>query len=298
MFFNFSINKIFTLVVLAVASGGAAFAAAPSSSHVVLVVEENHSYESVIGNRSMPVFNKLASGYGLATRYFANSHNSIPNYFWLTAGQPVTFADNTLSFFSANNIVQDMQVAGKSWKSYAEGLPYAGYTGYNHGLYVKRHNPLAYFTNVAFSSEKFNLVPFSQFAEDVRNGNLPNFSFVEPNLLHDAHNGSLAMADRWLQTNIIAPLFATPPFQPGGDGILIITFDESSRNDCRPGSCRTSNSGGGRVATIIVGPKVKRGFKSAVFYRHQNVLRTIGVALGLRGVPGLAASAAPMSDFF
>jgi phosphatidylinositol-3-phosphatase len=297
MLFDFSIHKIFTLGVLVVAWVGACFAAVPASSHVILVVEENHSYESVIGNRSMPFFNKLASQYGLSTQYFANSHDSIPNYFWLTAGQPVTFADNTRSFFSANNIVEDMQIAGKSWKSYAEGLPYAGYTGYNRGLYVKRHNPLAYFTNVAFSSEKFNLVPFSQFTADLRNGGLPNFSFVVPNLLHDAHNGSLAMADRWLEKNIIAPLFATAAFQPGGDGILIITFDESFRNDCRPGSCRTGRSGG-RVATVIVGPRVKRGFKSAAFYRHQNVLRTIGVALGLGSVPGFAASAAPMGDFF
>jgi phosphatidylinositol-3-phosphatase len=271
--------------------------AVPPSSHVVLVVEENHSYESVIGNSAMPFLNQLASQYGLATQYFANEHASIPNYFWLTAGQSVTFDDNTKSFFNVDNIVRYLLTAGKTWKSYAESLPYAGYTGYNVGPYVKRHNPIPYFTDVAFSSQKYNVVPFTQFGADLRNGALPNFSFVSPNLLHDAHDGSPAMADQWLQKNI-GPLLVSPAFQPGGDGILIITFDESFDEDCRPVSCEFGLEKGGRVATVIAGPRVKRGFKSTTFYQHQNLLKTIGIALGLHGVPGGAAGASAMSDFF
>ena len=37
----------------------------PASSHVFVVVEENHSYSSVIGSSSMPYLNSLASKYGL-----------------------------------------------------------------------------------------------------------------------------------------------------------------------------------------------------------------------------------------
>src|SRR5438105_2521989 len=58
----------------------------PQVQHVVLVVEENHSYESVIGSAAMPYLNSLASSYGLATNYFANTHPSIGNYFELTTG--------------------------------------------------------------------------------------------------------------------------------------------------------------------------------------------------------------------
>jgi phosphatidylinositol-3-phosphatase len=275
------------------------FTAIPASNHVILVLEENHSYESVRGNPSMPLLNSWADHYGLATQYYANEHASIPNYFWLTAGQPVTFDDNTKLSFDVDNIVRHLLAAGKTWKSYAESLPHAGYTGYNVGLYVKRHNPFPYFTDVAFSTQKYNIVPFTQFATDLQNGNLPNFSFVAPNLLHSAHDGTLAMADKWLQTNI-APLLSTPAFQAGGDGLLIITFDESNDEDCRPTpTCDPAAvEHGGRVMTVLVGPKVKEGSSSTNLYMHENLLRTIGVSLGLTSLPGAANQAASMSDLF
>src|SRR5215471_19366349 len=59
-------------------------AAVPPAGHVVIVVEENHSYSSVIGNSAMPYLNGLASQYGLATQYYANTHPSIGNYFMMT----------------------------------------------------------------------------------------------------------------------------------------------------------------------------------------------------------------------
>lgn len=286
--------------ILAAASG------VPSSNHVFLVVEENHSYEQVIGNTSMPYLNSLANQYGLAINYDANSHYSIPNYMWLAAGAPVTMSDNTTAKFNVDNIVRHLMVAGKTWKEYAESLPAAGYVGYNTPtgcspstcVYVERHNPFPYFTDIANSSERFNIVPFTQLAQDIASHTLPNYGFITPNLQHDAHNGTLATADQWLKTNI-APLLASPEFQQ--DGILIITFDEGPDTDCRPlASCPSlpENGGGGRVATVVIGPKVLRGFKSSVRYQHPNILRTMGEALGLTTFPGTAATSAAMADFF
>ena len=276
----------------------AAVAAVPASNHVYVLMEENHSYESVIGNAAMPYFNSLAQQYGLATQYYANSHYSIPNYMWLTAGAYVTMNDNTKATFNVDNIVAHLQVAGKSWKEYAETLPYAGYTGFNVGNYVKRHNPFPYFTDVADSSERNNIVPFTELATDIANHGLPNYAFITPNLLDDAHNGTLAAADEWLKTNI-APLIASPEFQQ--DGILIITWDESFDSDCRPArSCPPlpENKGGGRIATLVIGPGVKSGYKSTTLYQHPSVLKTMSEALGLTTFPGAAQSAPDMGEFF
>ncbi len=276
----------------------AAVAAVPPSNHVFVLVGQNHSYESVIGNSAMPYFNSLAQQYGLATQYYAKSHYSIPNYMWLTAGAPVTMNDNTRATFNVDNIVDHLQVAGKTWKEYAESLPYAGYTGFNVGNYVERHNPFPYFADVANSSEKNNIVPFTELASDIANHNLPNYAFITPNLLDDAHNGTLAAADKWLKTNI-APLIASPEFQQ--DGILIITWDESFDSDCRPApSCPPlpENKGGGRIATLVIGPNVKSGYRSTTFYQHPSVLKTMSEALGLTTFPGAAQSAPDMSEFF
>ena len=51
------------------------WAQVPQSKHVWVLTEENHSYEAVIGNSSMPYFNLLASQYGLATQYYSEEHN-------------------------------------------------------------------------------------------------------------------------------------------------------------------------------------------------------------------------------
>jgi acid phosphatase len=259
----------------------------PLSNHVFLVLEENHSYSSVIGSSAMPYLNSLASKYGLATQYYANTHPSIGNYFMLTAGQIITNNDSLCSTVTQDNIVRHLLTTGKTWKAYAESLPSAGYTGCGMGSYVKRHNPLAYFSDVANSSEKYNLVPFSNFAGDLANQRLPNFSFIVPNLLNDAHDGSLSTADSWLKSNIL-PLIASSTFQK--DGLLILVFDESVDTD--------TQHGGGHVAAVLVGPKVKPASKSTVLYQHQNVLKTVMKALGLSSFPGAASSASAMTDLY
>lgn len=272
---------------LAITVSGTATSSFPRSNHVFLLVEENHSYSSVIGNSAMPYLNSLASKYGLVTQYYANTHPSIGNYFMMTAGQTITNNDSQCSTLTQDNIVRHLLTAGKTWKAYAESLPSAGYTGCSGYPYAKKHNPLAYFSDVANSSEKYNLVPFSRFASDLTNHTLPQFSFIVPNLLHDAHDGSLAVADSWLKTNI-APLIASSTFQT--DGILIIVFDESVDTD--------TAHGGGHVAAVVIGPKVKHGFKSSTLYQHQNALKTIMKALGLTSFPGAASGASAMTDMF
>lgn len=266
-------------------SGGTS--SVPASSHVFVVMEENHSYSSVIGNSSMPYLNSLASKYGLATQYYADTHPSIGNYFMLTAGQTITNNDSLCSTLTQDNVVRHLLTAGKTWKSYAESLPYAGYTGCGVYPYAKKHNPLAYFSDVANSSEKNNLVPFSKFSSDLTNHTLPQYSFIVPNLLHDAHDGSLSAADSWLKSNI-APLIASSTFQK--DGILMIVFDESVDSD--------TTHGGGHVVAVVVGPRVISGHKSTTLYQHQNTLKTLMKALGVTTFPGAASGAASMSDFF
>src|SRR4051812_39446885 len=149
----------------------ASLAQVPQFGHVVIVVEENHGYSSVVGSSSMPYLNSLAQKYGLATNYYANTHPSIGNYFEMTVGQIITNSDGYTGTVTANNVVRQLLVAGKTWKSYAESLPSVGYTGGDKYPYSKHHNPFAYFSDVVNSSnQKSNVVPFTQFATDLANG--------------------------------------------------------------------------------------------------------------------------------
>ena len=260
----------------------------PSFTHVILVVEENHSYADVIGNSAMPYFNSLAAKYGLATQYFANAHPSIPNYLMLTTGQIETLDDRFSGTITDDNVVRELVKAGKTWKSYAESLPSTGYVGADAGEYARRHNPFAFLSDVQDSpAQMANLAPFTQFATDLANNALPQYSFIAPNLIDDAHDGSLAQADAWLQSNI-APLIANSAFQSGG--LLIITFDEGDQSDL--------NHGGGQVATVIVSPAAKPGFQSTTLYQHQSLLRLILAGSGVTSFPGFSSTASDMSEFF
>jgi acid phosphatase len=263
----------------------------PQFGHVFVVLEENASYADVIGSSSMPYFNSLANTYGLATNYFANLHPSIPNYFELTAGKTLTVIDSETpqSFpVSGDNVVRELIAAGKTWKAYAEDLPNAGYIGGDTGNYLVRHNPLAYMTDVQNTpAQAQNLVPFSEFAADLPTANLPEYSFIVPNRCNDAHDCPLSTADAWLKTNI-DPLINSPVFQK--DGLLIIVFDEGNDLDF--------TQGGGHVAAVIISPFGKPAYKSIALYQHQSVLRLMLEGLGVTKLPGDAATAPAMWEFF
>jgi phosphatidylinositol-3-phosphatase len=264
---------------------------AVSFGHVFLLVEENHNYGEVVGSASMPYLNGLINQYGLATNYFANGHPSIPNYMELTTGQTLTIIDSlTPQTFpvSQDNVVRELLAAGKNWKSYAEDLPADGDTGGDSGRYAVRHNPLAYMTDVQNDpAQVIKLVPFTQFSADLSAASFPEYSFIVPNLCDDAHDCGLSTADSWLATNI-DPLIHSALFQK--DGLLIIVFDEAETSDFR--------SGGGQVAAVLVSPFSKRGYKSVAFYQHQSVLRLTLEGLGVLKLPGDAASAPAMWEFF
>ncbi len=264
----------------------------PQSKHIVMVMEENAGYASVVANNNWPNLNSLISNGALATNFYANSHPSIGNYFMLTTGQVLTTDDNSTTVWDVDNLARRMLAAGIPFKIYAEGIP-QGYVGGNMGAYLIRHNPFAMLSDIANNPTVANqtIWPFTQFAADLANGTLPQFSFVVPDVDDDAHSGTPQQADAWLQMNIVTPLSNYPAFQSGGDGVLIVDFDEADSGD--------TTNGGGRVPAIFWGPVAKVGFTqaSSTLYQQQSMLLTVMNTLGLPNPPGAAASAPSMSEF-
>jgi phospholipase C len=210
-----------------------------------------------------------------------------------TTGQILTNDDTktALTFpVSVDNAVRELIASGKSWKQYAESIPSVGYLGDDSnccgGQYYAHHAPLPYLTDAQVASQLTNIVPFTQFVTDLANNALPNYGFITPNGCNDAHDCGLDVADNWLKTNI-DPLIKSPQFQK--DGLLVIAFDESGNDN---------TNGGGRVAAVIVSPFGKGGYKSTVVYQHESVLRLMLEGLGVKVLPGAAATAPKMWEFF
>ncbi|HLH08671.1 MAG TPA: alkaline phosphatase family protein [Terriglobales bacterium] len=271
----------------------------PQVQHVVVVVLENTNYSDVVGSAVMPYFNTLVSKGALAEQYYANAHPSIPNYFIMTTGQPVTSDDSYNQTVSTDNAVRELIAAGKSWKAYVESIPSQGFLGGDQFPYMRNHDPFSFFSDVQQSAgQTANLVPSTQLAADVSAGTLPNYSFIVPNALDDAHSCSdgtqncpqsqrLQKADQWLQANI-GPLLANSAFQQSG--LLIITFDESADD---------MTNGGGRVATVLLGTHVRPGYVgNTTQYDHRSLLSLTMRALGVPTIPNGASSAPQMTEFF
>src|SRR5215471_2631466 len=176
------------LLLFALIAGSTSSAQVPRSRHVYIVAEENRSYEDIVGSPNMPYLNSLLPKGAVATQFYANQHGSLENYFWVTAGQKITDNNDTLSVFNVDNIDRHLLTNGMTFKSYAQTLPYAGYTGLYSGAYMKRHAPLPYYTDMANSSLIKNHVSTTELAKDIANGTLPNFAFITPDGNNDMHN--------------------------------------------------------------------------------------------------------------
>lgn len=292
-------KKLFATALLLLASV-CAIAQVPVSKHVYILMEENHRYSDVL--LKMPYLVSLGAKYGHTTNYRADESGSLLDYLWISSGSGEHAFGCTgggcASPITSDNIFRAVNKAGMTWKSYQESIPYAGYMGSGSGLYVKRHNPAAYYSDVISSkAEQLKMVPFAQLAKDIAAGQLPNYAFITPNLVNDAHNRTgttdvrLQTADAWLKANL-PMLLNSAPFQPGGDGVLIITFDEC--DGAAGGACGGATE---LVYTAVIGPKVKPNSISTAPYRHENALRTAFELLGLPApYPQAANTAAPMAD--
>src|SRR6476661_6321017 len=168
----------------------ASAASVPAFSHIFEIVLENHETTSIIGSSSAPYINSLAQQYGLASNYYGIRHPSLPNYLALIGGD--TFGvtnDCTNCFVNAPNLVDQLEGAGKSWKSYQESMPSPCYIGDAGSLYRQKHNPFIYFDNIRKDPARCNkIVPLTQLDADLKANTVPNFVWITPNLCDDTHD--------------------------------------------------------------------------------------------------------------
>lgn len=316
-----------SVAIFLAAAAAAATAQVPSSQHVVLVIDENHSFGEVLANMPWIVSEGNANGY--AANYQSDNGGSLLDYLWLASGSCESSANcalpsgtnnfnctgndcydsgtATIDPITDNNIFRLLNQAGLSWRVYAQSYTLAGGTvttpDNNYGTsYYRRHNAATWYSDILSNvvGSQRNIVDLSELAGDVANGRLPHFMIIVPDGNNDAHDCPVGMsscnesqplvaADAFLSANL-GPILATPDFQPGGDGLAFVTFDE-----CGDG---TDAGCGSAVYTAVIGPKVIPHTVSNIPYRHENTLRTMLDALGIRTYPGASATAADMSDFF
>ncbi|MEI9931554.1 MAG: alkaline phosphatase family protein [Rhizomicrobium sp.] len=243
-----------------IASPGAAKKAKlPKPDHIIIVMEENHSYDDIIGSAQAPYINSLAQSGASFTDSHAITHPSQPNYLELFSGSTQGVKDDSCPHsFDVDNEASQLIAAGKSFVGYSEGLPGEGSLVCTAGEYARKHSPWTNFTNLPVTTNE----PYTAYPKKLKK--LPVVSWVIPNLLDDMHDGTIAQGDTWLKNNLAAYVtWATTH-----NSLLIVTWDEDD------------GSQSNQIPTIFVGPMVKQGQYSE-HITHDNVLATIEAMYGL-----------------
>lgn len=244
----------------------------PRPDHVVVVIEENRTYNQIIGSADAPFINQLARDGALMTDAHGVAHPSQPNYLALFSGSTQGLHNDSCPHtFDGPNLAVSLRQKGLTFGGYSESLPAAGFTGCQNGPYARKHNPWVNFTNVDASVN----IPFTAFPSDYTQ--LPTVSFVVPNLNNDMHDGSVATADQWLKRHLADYLV----WAQTHNSLLILTWDEDNMS--------TPN----HIPTIFVGAHVKSG-TYAGRVDHTSLLRTIEAMYGLSE----STSAQPIADIW
>lgn len=244
-------------------------------THVVWIVMENQAYSSVIGSRAAPYLNRLAQSCGVAARFFAEAHPSLPNYLAMTSGSTQGVTDDSgpgAHLMGAPSIFSQLE---SRWRALEESMPHACALS-DAGQYAVRHDPAAYYLSVRSLCTRQD-VPLRGTRATAA------FTFVTPNLCHDMHSCTVQAGDRWLARWL--PRLLRQRQYTSGSTVVFITWDEDDGSSHQ------------HIPTLVLSPETRPGTRSAVAFDHYSLLATTEDLLGVSRL-GSAAKARSMSAAF
>ena len=307
---RWSWSLAFAAIGVLVLSGVAAAAAAPSTTsapaasavtaattaphlptpikHVVFIMMENEETAVIYGNQ--PYETQLANTYAWGgdansnpsgTGYYAVCHPSAPNYLAVTSGKTLQCGSDNFNTYPVNNLGNLLDTANDSWVAYQESAT-VPCQQYNSGLYVVRHDPFAYYSdlggNTSGSECESHVVPIANLTNDYPyNATPPSFTWITPNILNDAHSSSAAVGDYWLST-FVPKLIAAPWFS---SSVIFITYDEAYKANGNYNVSGYNGLHGGPVYMVAISPYTLGVGPLTADSSHYNLLTTMEWLLGL-----------------
>jgi acid phosphatase len=244
---------------------------------VLVVVEENKTQQSALAG--MPYLAGLARRHGYTTHYRAVTHPSLPNYLAIAGGSTFGVHDDASPArhpVSGPSVFDRAIAAGRTAKTYADAMPT------NCALrpttrYAVKHNPWAYFADPTSRANcrRFD-VPSGTTASgalraDIDAGRLPDVGLLVPDVCHDGHDCSLAVADTWLK-GWLQVVMAGPDYRRGRLAI-VVTFDEDDK------------SADNTVLTTVIAPQTSRVVATSP-YTHYSLSRYLSEVSGTTPLGG------------
>jgi hypothetical protein len=287
----------------------------PHYDHLFLLIAENHNFSQIIGNPSAPIINALASDYGLATGYTGTSDPSEPNYVAMLGGSDFGIASDDPYFFpghtvDAENLMSQLDAAGKTWKGYFQNMPYAGFRGYcfpgkcngipdSDTQYVAKHNGIVNFANMQNPAGFGKQGPLAQLAADLASGDVPNLGYIVGDECDDMHGAPPWCVDSGNPGDVddiylvargdafvgrIVDMIRSSAMWTKGNNAIVVTFDEGDTPQ-------------DLLSTIVITSHGPRGITDPTPYNHFSLLASLQQTFGL-GCLLNSCTAAPMAPLF
>jgi acid phosphatase len=119
----------------------------------------------------------------------------MPNYAAAISGDYYGINHDNMVNIPSNisTLVDLLEDKGVSWGEYQEDMPSIGFEGFSYknqktgaNDYVRKHNPAVLYDSVAQKSDRLaKIKPLSMFNDDLKNGALPQWMFITPNMTSD-----------------------------------------------------------------------------------------------------------------
>ncbi|KAK6969367.1 phosphoesterase family-domain-containing protein [Favolaschia claudopus] len=265
---------------------------------IVQVWLENTDFETAA---STPIFESLAEQGILLTNFNSVTHPSEPNYIAAIGGDFFGSHDDNMYHIPSNisTVVDLLEDKDISWATYQENMDADGPHRSPqpttptpppppYPYYMRKHNGPVIFDAISQDASRARRIrTFNDFAADVVNGTLPQWVFVTPNMVNDAHDTTIDFAASFLEYWLV-PLL-TDPRVNGERTLILLTFDENH-----------TGTEQNRVWTLALGTAIPlnlRGTTDDTLYTHYSTISTVENNWGLNSL-GRQDTNASVSNVF
>lgn len=271
----------------------------------------------------VPVLSTLAREFAVCDQWFCSvPSQTLPNRDFIHAATSTGYVNNSpKSMCDAKTIFNQIQEAidgGRkdlSWEIFGSN-PLSTKPGDEAGNFGQNHFSLTRVIMTQLHDARFNqnFGTLDDFKEKCRNGDLPSYSFLEPDLHGPTQNDQHPPSDIRAGDQLIADLYNAVKDSPAfSETLLVITYDEhggcydhvpppgGAKNpdpENRPGQDGfLFNRFGVRVPTVLISPYIEAGTVARpdgfTPFDHTSVIATVQKCFGLDGHLTARDAAAP-----
>lgn len=294
--------------------------------HVFMVYMENKGYDDIVGSPNAPFLNSLINAYGFADNYYALTHGSSPNYYPIVGGTDFGLTYNCASpcIDASTTLVSNIDDAGKTWRSYAQGLIPGASPLVSTDSYQSGETVFPAFTSIANDPAyaAAHIRPLEEMAVDLQSAaTAPNYAWFAANedfagegpvntlegflkfaltQIGPKHQYNVPALDQFLSETVPTIMNSAVWNDPNEASVIVVTFDEDNNNL----SLGFGNEGNHIVTVVIPNQAaIDAGMRSGPFIAsshldHYSLLRMIEDSLGLPSLTKNDKYAAPMNEFW